>query len=245
MKKKLSLVLLLVFSCNSVMKYKNPNHNGNNLIGKRLLIIPANLTYYDSRMFQDIETTKVEDEFLYYNQTILNKLKDRLEFYKLEVIYDNFDIEKSKSFNEIWDALEKNQNEEKLKRVEISEISKNKKKAIELLSKVQNSNISSYGEDYILSYKIKYYQNTVEKKNSIQISFVLLLILAISSGSPSGGNVTMPPSSGIGSLQYLLIEKKTNEIVLIDEIEGLYLDDDERTNSTLSKFIKQLIEYDI
>jgi hypothetical protein len=241
MKKRYHITLLLLLSCTSNINYIRSGYSGDDLIYKKIIIAPVNLSHYKSNFFSDVKLDKAEKEFLDFNQTILDTMVRKFEIYKFTLAVDDFENNRTRAFNELWDTLRLNQEIEKSKRKEIDNILLEKQKAIDLLANTKNNNLLDYKEDYLLIYKINYYQNTPEKKASTKLSMALIVILGVVAGGGGGGGFhDLDQTSGTGSIQYLMIKKVTNEIVLLGEINGLYKDDYDRNDQAISNLVKKI-----
>jgi hypothetical protein len=241
MKNRYHITLLLLLSCSSNINYIRSGYSGDEVIDKKIIIAPVNLSHYKSSFFSDVKLDEAEKELLDFNQTILDTMVRKFEIYKFRFVVDDFENKRTRAFNELWDTLRINQEIGKNKRKEIDSILLEKQDAIDKLANTKNNNLLNYKEDYLLVYKINYFQDTPEKKASTDLSIALIVILGIATGSGgSGGFQGIAPTGGTGSIQYLLIKKATSEIVLLGEIEGLYKDHYDRNEQVISNLVKRI-----
>lgn len=226
----LILIFILLNGCASRMMYKKENYNGEQLINKNLLIIPINLSVNSSGFFENVKLTNPENEMLEFNKAVLKLILEKFKKFKINIFIENFNLKNTQSFDTLWNNLKLNQKN----KLSIQEFSKINYNEIEKFLKNQNRS------DFVLIYRINYFNDTSEKQIATKLSYSLLVIGGIATLNPS---IPPPPKTGNGILEFILLDRITKKIVLTGEIENFYKEDEKVLDNSIERFLNYILEY--
>ena len=251
----LIILLFTIISCTGISKrlFKDKEYSVKNIINSNTLIIPVNLTYIESGIFNDqIKEQEEYKEILNTNQIFLKEFVRQISKYKIEYEITKYDENFSRIYNELWSSpeLEKTRTDSK-EAIKLYSTEKIRNYAYISCQPILDSMIKYFMEykiefissgsfikpDYYLFYKVNHKVYSSPKKATVISAFILAMLL--------GGGQNAGPDSVIGdfvTLQILLIDIRGRKVICFGEFTEQKVETLEASRGSIKKMLNFLFE---